>query len=86
MRRRALAGDADGLAAELRAIRALKYEDLRRRFLALYGAQPPPRLGRDLLLRAIAYRATMAQNSQGFARLRFSQRIEAAALHPVSTQ
>jgi hypothetical protein len=56
MSRPALVGDADDLVAELQALPALKYEDLRQRFLTLYDTQPPPRLGRALLLRAIAYR------------------------------
>ncbi len=56
MRRRASVGDTDGLAAKLQALCALNYHDLQQRFLALYGAQPPPRIGRALLLRAIAYR------------------------------
>jgi Protein of unknown function (DUF2924) len=56
MSRPARVGNADGLAAELQAVGALKYGELRHRFLTLYGTLPAPRLSRDLLLRAIAYR------------------------------
>jgi hypothetical protein len=56
MKRHLSVNDPDGLAAELQALRALKYHDLQQKFLNLYGVHPPPRIGREILLRALAYR------------------------------
>jgi hypothetical protein len=56
MRRRASTGHANGLATELQALHGLQYHDLEQRFLILYGVHPPRRIGREILLYAIAYR------------------------------
>lgn len=44
------------LAEELAALPDLPLDDLKRRWRDLYGAPPPSRLGRALIVRAIAYR------------------------------
>jgi hypothetical protein len=46
----------DQLSAEIAAIESLSTAQLRGRWKALYGTQPPPRASRDLLMRAVAYR------------------------------
>lgn len=46
----------DRLSAELAALGSLNTLQLRERWKALYGTEPPPRASRDLLVRAVAYR------------------------------
>jgi hypothetical protein len=58
MRRRSIlpADTAKALAADLAALPGLPLERLKQRWQELFGAPPPPRLGRALMIRAIAYR------------------------------
>jgi len=44
------------LAIALAALPGLSLDELKERWLAVYGNPPPPRLGRKLMVRAIAYR------------------------------
>jgi hypothetical protein len=44
------------LAAELRELGDLGTDDLRQRWAASYGTAPSPRISRELLIRAVAYR------------------------------
>ena len=46
----------DQLSAEIAALESLSTVQLRQRWKALYGTEPPPRASRDLLMRAVAYR------------------------------
>jgi hypothetical protein len=46
----------DQLSAEIAALESLSTTQLRERWEALYGTEPPPRASRDLLMRAVAYR------------------------------
>jgi len=48
--------DRVSLANEIAALAEATTADLKSRWLALYGAEPPPRISRDLLTRALAYR------------------------------
>jgi hypothetical protein len=50
------ADTAKALTAELAALPGLPFESLKGRWQQLIGAPPPPRLGRALMVRAIAYR------------------------------
>ena len=45
-----------GLASDLAALPDLPLSDLKERWQAVYGTPPPPRLGRTLMVRAIAHR------------------------------
>ncbi len=54
MRRRA--ADQEGLARDLARLPDLPLDLLKQRWRELYDAEPPARLGRALLTRAIAYR------------------------------
>ena len=49
-------GTREGLAAELGGLPALGPERLKERWRSLYHGEPPPRISRNLLIRAIAYR------------------------------
>jgi len=44
------------LANELAALPGLSLDELKQQWQAVYGNPPPPRLGRKLMVRAIAYR------------------------------
>ena len=44
------------LAAELKELGGLGTDELRQRWVKLYGMAPSPRISRDVLIRAIAYR------------------------------
>src|SRR5579883_999593 len=55
MKRRRLAYAA-GLASTLASLPALPREELLERWRALYGAEPPRKISRPILVRAIAYR------------------------------
>ena len=44
------------LAGEIAALPGATPADLKERWRALYGAEPPRRISRDLLVRALAYR------------------------------
>jgi hypothetical protein len=44
------------LADEIAALSEATPADLKSRWRALYGTEPPPRISRDLLIRALAYR------------------------------
>ena len=46
----------DQLSAEIASLESLSTAQLRERWKALYGTEPPPRASRDLLMRAVAYR------------------------------
>ena len=50
------AARAEGLAEELKNLSRLGREDLIARWVALYGAAPPPRISRSLMIRAVAYK------------------------------
>jgi hypothetical protein len=47
---------SDLLYAEIDALQSETTRQLRLRWKALYGSEPPPRASRDLLMRAVAYR------------------------------
>jgi hypothetical protein len=47
---------SDQLSAEITALLSGTTLQLRQRWKALYGTEPPPRASRDLLTRAVAYR------------------------------
>jgi hypothetical protein len=49
------------LKTEIRDISSLPLEALRRRYQAAFGRPPPPRLSRDLVLRALAYQIQAAR-------------------------
>jgi hypothetical protein len=53
MLRKEAAGDLSG---DLAALPGLPLDELKERWQALYGSPPPSRLGRTLMMRAIAYR------------------------------
>ncbi len=44
------------LVHEIAALRQASHADLQERWRALYGSEPPRRISRDLLVRALAYR------------------------------
>ncbi len=56
MKRGRFEGRYEGLAAELAGLPALGSQRLKERWRSLYRTEPPPRISRDLLIRAIAYR------------------------------
>lgn len=56
MKRKVSATDPKTLADEIAALSKKTAADLRSRWRALYGAEPPPRISRDLMIRALAYR------------------------------
>jgi DUF2924 family protein len=56
MKNSILPNDGKGLAKELERLPSLKPAQLAERWRVLYGAQPPPRLRRGLMIRALAYR------------------------------
>ena len=47
---------AEEISAEIAALAALGINDLKSRWRDLYDTEPPPRISRELLTRAIAYR------------------------------
>ena len=49
-------GNRATLASEIATLAEATLADLKRRWRELYGTEPPPRISRDLLTRAIAYR------------------------------
>jgi hypothetical protein len=49
-------GDRATLASEIATLAKATPADLKRRWRVLYGTEPPPRISRDLLTRAVAYR------------------------------
>src|ERR1700738_325978 len=48
--------DRASLASEIAALAEATTAELKRRWRVLYDAEPPPRISRDLLTRALAYR------------------------------
>jgi DUF2924 family protein len=48
---------AEKISAEIAALAALGINDLKSRWRDLYDTEPPPRISRELLTRAIAYRS-----------------------------
>lgn len=56
MKRKNSATEPATLADEIAALREATAADLKSRWRALYGTEPPPRISRDLLIRALAYR------------------------------
>ena len=56
MRRRHRLADPAGLASELASLPTLERPDLVKRWRSLYGTEPPTRMSRPILIRAIAYR------------------------------
>ena len=48
---------AEKISAEIAALAALGINDLKARWRDLYDTEPPPRISRELLTRAIAYRS-----------------------------
>ena len=61
MRRRDV--DREALARELAALPMLSSDALKERWQALYGSPPPARIGRSLIIKAIAYR--LQENALG---------------------
>src|SRR6266702_3094855 len=49
-------GDRATLASEIATLPDATPADLKSRWRVLYGTEPPPRISRDLLTRAVAYR------------------------------
>jgi len=49
-------GDEANLASEIATLAEATLADLKSRWRVLYSAEPPPRISRDLLTRAVAYR------------------------------
>jgi hypothetical protein len=49
-------GDRTSLASEIAALAEATTADLKSRWRVLYGVEAPPRISRDLLTRALAYR------------------------------
>ena len=49
-------GGSDDLAREIASLPAVDVAALRQTWVALFGAEPPPSLGRSFLVRALAYR------------------------------
>ena len=49
-------GQADRISAEIAALASLGIRDLKSRWRAWYGTEPPARISRELLTSAIAYR------------------------------
>lgn len=56
MKSKCALSDRASLASEIAALAQATAADLKRRWRVLYGAEPPPRISRDLLTRALAYR------------------------------
>jgi hypothetical protein len=56
MKSRSPSAESDQLPRELAALSALSVKHLKDRWRSLYGAEPPRRISRELLTRAIAYR------------------------------
>jgi hypothetical protein len=56
MKSKVSATDPGALACEIVALSKTTPADLKSRWRALYGTEPPPRISRDLLIRALAYR------------------------------
>jgi len=56
MREQSFGGQADRISAEIAALASLGSKDLKAHWRALYDTEPPPRISRELLTRAIAYR------------------------------
>jgi Protein of unknown function (DUF2924) len=54
--KRKIAVSSSTLAREIEALHEATTADLKNRWRALYGTEPPRRIGRDLLTRAVAYR------------------------------
>ena len=44
------------ISAEIAALASLEFKDMKSRWRELYDTEPPPRISRELLTRAIAYR------------------------------
>jgi hypothetical protein len=57
MREQSSGGQADRISAEIAALASLDLKDLKSRWRELYDTEPPPRISRELLTRAIAYRS-----------------------------
>lgn len=56
MKDRSHANDTDKLQRELAALSALSVKQLKDRWRSVYGSEPPSRVSRELLTRALAYR------------------------------
>jgi len=63
MKRKISAIDPAAIVHEIAALRAATPVGLTSRWRALYGTEPPSRISRDLLIRALAYR--IQENSLG---------------------
>lgn len=70
-------GAAETLSTDLAALPGLSLDALKERWQALYGIPPPPRLGRVLLMRAVAYR--MQEQALGGLRPAMRRRLAQAA-------
>jgi hypothetical protein len=56
MKSKISAGDRSTLASEIATLVEATSADLKSRWRVLYSTEPPPRISRDLLTRAVAYR------------------------------
>ena len=56
MRDQSSGGQADRISAEIAALASLDIRDLKSRWRAWYGTEPPARISRALLTSAVAYR------------------------------
>lgn len=55
MKNRSHSNESNQVAQELNALSALSFKHLKDRWRSLYGSEPPSRISRELLTRAIAY-------------------------------
>ena len=70
MKSKIYASDPAALAREIAALSDATVADLKRRWRSLYGTEPPSRISRELLTRALAYRL----QERGFGGLKPSTR------------
>jgi hypothetical protein len=82
MKRRIRLVDPTGLASELASLPALSRQRLTERWRALYGIEPPTKIGRPILIQAIAYR--MQEQALGGLRPR-SRRALARAFEEIAS-
>ena len=56
VKHRGLGTNTEKLAQEIAGLNSLQDRDLKARWRSLYGTEPPSRISRDLLIRAVAHR------------------------------
>ena len=86
MKRKILATDSASLVGEIAALHVATPADLKSRWRALYGTEPPPRISRDLLISALAYRhqeQTLGALKSSTRRLLAKVAADASARRPI---